>query len=144
MLQKNAPMPSPQESSLELAPETIIGAGVHIQGDIRGDSKMELRGTVDGNVALEGQLVIADGGKVIGDVSATSVLVDGEVRGNVRATDKVQLSSSAKLIGNLEADRISIQEGALFQGRVDELSTDGGRQDRQAAAEEELRQPVYG
>lgn len=146
MLQKKAPTTPPQESRPEpaAAPETIIGAGVHIEGDIRGNTKMELRGTVDGTVELDGLLVVADGGKVIGDVSATSVFVNGEVRGNVRARDKVQLSSSSKLIGNIEADSISINEGALFQGRVDEFPTNGGRRDRQATAEEELRQPVYG
>ncbi len=146
MLQKKAPLPLPQGSSLEpaAAPETIIGAGVRIIGDIQGSSKMELQGTVEGNVKLDGLLVIAEGGKVIGDVSATSVFVYGEVKGNIRAKEKVQLNSNSKLIGNLEADRISIQEGALFQGRVDELPTGGGSRDRQAIAEEELRQPVYG
>lgn len=138
MLQKKSPQvpdtaPSP-------APETIIGAGVRIQGDIQGASKMELHGTVEGNVELDGILVIGDRGKVVGDISATSVFVNGEVKGNVRAKDKVHLSSNSKLLGNVEAGAISIHEGALFQGRVGELPTGGRFQEQEAPSEPELQE----
>lgn len=142
MLQKK----SPQVPGVEPSPtqETIIGAGVRIKGDIQGDSKMEFHGTVEGNVELDGILVIGDSGKIVGDVSAISVFVDGEIKGNVRAKDKVQLSSNSKLMGNIEADKISIHEGALFQGRVDEVPTRGRVQEREAPSETEVREAVYG
>ncbi len=142
MLEKKSPQVPGSEPSL--TQETVIGAGVHIKGDIQGDSKMEFNGTVEGNVELDGILVIGDSGKIVGDVSAISVFVNGEIKGNVRAKDKVQLSANSKLMGNLEADRIAIREGALFQGRVDELSTPVRIQEREAPSETEVRAPVYG
>jgi cytoskeletal protein CcmA (bactofilin family) len=81
---------------------------------------MELKGTIEGDVKLKGHLVIAAGGKVTGDISATSVVVDGEVFGNLEAKGKVQLNRNAKMKGDLLAKSLTIQEGAAFAGRVSE------------------------
>ncbi len=103
-------------------PETLIGPGIHVRGDLQGKSNFHLRGTVEGNVLLEGRMVIGDGAKFIGDISATSVVLEGELTGNIDAREKVQLGSSSKMKGNIRANSIAIQEGALFEGKVSDFS----------------------
>jgi len=104
-------------------PETLIGPGVHVKGDLQGKSNFHLRGTVEGNVLLEGRMVIADGGRLVGDISATSVIVEGELTGNIQATEKVQLGGNARMKGNIRSNCLSIQDGATFEGSVSDFST---------------------
>jgi cytoskeletal protein CcmA (bactofilin family) len=124
--------------------ETVIGPGVHIKGDLQGTANVELKGTVEGNVNVDGLLVVGKGGKVIGDISATSVYLDGEVAGNIQAKEKARLSANAKLKGNLQASSLSIQEGARFQGRVGELPSHSGFQKPKQTPEAALEEaPLY-
>jgi cytoskeletal protein CcmA (bactofilin family) len=123
---------------------TVIGSDVHLKGGIQGQSDMEIHGTVEGDVKLEGRLLIGEDGKLTGDVWATSVVVQGEVLGNVTAREKVQLGASSKMKGNLRANSLSIQEGALFEGRVAETPTPSEvRELQEATAVPYKRQPVY-
>jgi cytoskeletal protein CcmA (bactofilin family) len=124
--------------------KTFIGPGIHVKGDIHGQSDLELEGTVEGNVKLEGLLVVGVGGRLEGDVSANAVVVEGEILGNINARDKVQLCSNCKMKGNLRSDSLSIQEGALFEGRVTELPTRAERELEHAAVKADYENaPVY-
>jgi len=67
-------------------------------------------------------MVIGDGARFIGDISATSVVLEGELTGNIDAREKVELGSSSRMKGSIRANRIAIQEGALFEGKVSDYS----------------------
>jgi cytoskeletal protein CcmA (bactofilin family) len=124
--------------------QTVIGPGVHIKGDINGLSDMELKGTIEGNVQLDGLLVVGDGGKITGDIAAESVVLQGEVLGNIDAREKATLCSNSRMKGNLRANALSIQEGALFEGKVSELPKQSeARELRHAHAPEYKSEPVY-
>ena len=143
MFEKNAPtQASPQDCATRN--QTVIGPDVHFKGDIQGRSDMEIQGTIEGNVKLDGILVVGEGGKLTGDVWATGVVVQGEVLGNITAREKVQLCSNSKVKGNLRANSLSIQEGALFEGRVAETPAQSEvREPQQNAVTDYERHPVY-
>ena len=46
------------------------------------------------------------------------MVVQGKLEGNVQASDRVDLKQSAVVTGDIAAQRISIDEGAYFKGRV--------------------------
>ena len=130
MLQKKAtPQASPQMPSQSPIPqaqaETVIGPGIHIKGDLQGKSNIQVKGTLEGNVRLEGRVVIGTGGKLIGDISANAVIIEGAVTGNIEAREKVELGSRSRIKGNIQAGTLSIQEGAYFEGRVSDRPTNG-------------------
>jgi cytoskeletal protein CcmA (bactofilin family) len=138
---KQTPAPRVERSNPQ---QTVIGPGIHIKGDIHGRSDVELKGTIEGNIRLEGLLTVGDGGRLKGDIAAKSVVVQGEVLGNIDAQEKVQLCSNCRMKGNLRANSLSIQEGALFEGRVAELPTRAERGLMQSVVEEDHeKQPVY-
>ena len=146
MFEKKAPAttsaPSVERSTQQQ--QTVIGPGIHVIGNIRGQSNMELKGTIEGNVKLDGLLVVGAGGRLEGDVSADAVVVEGEILGNIDARDKVELCSNCKMKGDLRANSLSIKEGALFEGRVSELPTRADLGREHAAAETEFeKEPVY-
>ena len=96
---------------------TTLGADAVFKGQLQFEKGVKLLGRFDGEISSEGQLVIADGATLTGDVKAGSVRVDGQVKGNLNATTKVQLSASARLEGDVQTQRLEVAEGAVLVGR---------------------------
>jgi cytoskeletal protein CcmA (bactofilin family) len=69
-----------------------------------------------------GTLIIAETGKAEADINVAVAIIEGEVRGNIHATECVEIANHASVIGNIEAGTISIQPGAVFEGRCNFLS----------------------
>ena len=78
---------------------TVIGAEVRFVGDVTGKTNIEIRGTLEGSCRIEGLAQIAGGGTVIGDVTATDVIVEGRVEGDLHAGNKIELRATAKVEG---------------------------------------------
>ncbi len=96
---------------------TTLGADAVFKGQLQFEKGVKLLGKFDGEISSEGQLVVADGATLTGDVKAGSVRVDGQVKGNLHATSKVQLSASARLEGDVQTQRLEVAEGAVLVGR---------------------------
>ena len=69
-----------------------------------------------------GTLIITEAGKAEADITVAVAIIEGEVRGNIHATERVEIANHASVIGNIEAGTISIQPGAVFEGRCIFLS----------------------
>jgi len=97
--------------------KTVIGPETRIAGPLTGKDDLEIHGTVDGPVHGEASVTIAAGARVAGEVRGRDVIIGGELAHPVFATGLVRLLSSAKLTGDIEAPRIAIDEGAVFDGQ---------------------------
>jgi cytoskeletal protein CcmA (bactofilin family) len=64
-----------------------------------------------------GHLIVDPGGTVDADILVPVVTIHGCVRGDIRAAQRVELAGSAKVIGDIETPRLSIDPGAMFEGR---------------------------
>jgi cytoskeletal protein CcmA (bactofilin family) len=104
----------------------VIGSGVQIKGDIKAPSNVELCGTVEGSFEVDGHFVIRESGRLIGNVSANDIVVEGEVEGQVVAAQKVELGSTGRIQGDVQAKAVSIAEGAFFQGKVQMAGSGSG------------------
>ena len=96
---------------------TVLGADAVFKGQLQFEKGVRLLGKFDGEINSGGQLLIADGAALTGDVKAGSIRVDGNVKGNLNAGEKVQLTASAKVEGDLQASRLEVAEGAVLVGR---------------------------
>src|SRR5215467_76859 len=97
----------------------VIGAKARVRGRISGDGHLLVEGQVEGDIAIRGDLVIADGGSATSNVDAQSVTVSGVLEGDVTARGAVKIESGARVVGNMHGDHVSIEEGAQFKGRLD-------------------------
>jgi cytoskeletal protein CcmA (bactofilin family) len=72
---------------LDRPPETSIGKGVRIQGELRFDRLLRIDGTFTGNLRSRGSVIIGPTGTFVGDMMDISVvLVDGgKIKGNLTA-----------------------------------------------------------
>ncbi len=96
---------------------TTLGADAVFKGTLKFQKAVRLLGKFEGEITSEGQLVVAEGAKLNGDVKAGTVRIEGQVKGNVAAAAKVQLTSSARLEGDVESARLEVAEGAVLIGR---------------------------
>jgi len=98
---------------------TVIGQGITIEGEVSADEEVIIQGTIRGKLSGRDAIVIEQSAVIEADVSATSVVLGGQVTGNVTATDRVELQSGSKLVGDVKAGRLTIADGASFKGNVD-------------------------
>ena len=97
-----------------------IGATVFIKGNITAAEELAITGRVEGNIHLEaGDLVLAAGSQVTGDVSAPSVAIYGNVRGNVTATQRVIVRPGAIVGGSINTPALVVEDGAVMNCRVE-------------------------
>ena len=97
-----------------------IGKSVIIKGELSGSEDLYVDGVVEGTIQLQNNnLVIGPNGQVRASVHAKGVAVQGKIEGNIRATERAELRKSAAVVGDIFTQRIAIEEGAYFKGKVD-------------------------
>ena len=97
-----------------------IGKSVVIKGELSGSEDLYLDGQVEGNIELRSNnLTIGPNGNVKANVTAKGVVVQGKVEGTVNAAERVELRKSAVVNGDVITQRVAIEEGAFFKGKID-------------------------
>jgi len=97
-----------------------IGKSVIIKGELSGSEDLYVDGSVEGTIELKGNnLTIGPNGQVRANVNAKSVVVQGKLQGNIHATDRAELRKSANAVGDIVTQRVAIEDGAYFKGKVD-------------------------
>src|SRR5690606_11881312 len=87
----------------------LIPEGVIIEGNITGGSETEISGRVEGNVQINGNLMLGKSALVTGNVRAASCRIDGLVDGKVECSEEVDLGQSGRVDGDVGAgQRISL------------------------------------
>src|SRR2546428_9461092 len=100
-----------------------IGKSVSIKGELSGSEDIYVDGEVDGSIQLSGNsLTIGPNGRVHANVSAKSVTVGGSLEGNIQATERTELRKTAVVNGDVQTQRIAIEEGAYFKGKLEILA----------------------
>ena len=95
---------------------TLIGDGLSITGNLKGDNEIQIDGVLEGNVKCR-VLTIGDSGKVNGKVNAEKVVIGGSFIGQIKAV-AVSLTNSAKVQGDITVrDGLSIENGGQFEGQ---------------------------
>jgi len=97
---------------------TVVGPGLTIDGNLRGPGSFELKGSFKGELSVEGLVWIRSAGSVDGDITAVSVVVEGEVVGNIQATGKVDLRKDCRVEGDITATSVTAADGSFFEGRI--------------------------
>jgi cytoskeletal protein CcmA (bactofilin family) len=88
------------------------------KGELSADEDMVLLGRVEGSITHTESLTVGASGVVIGDLCARVLTIKGTVEGDLEASEAIVISPSANVLGDLVAPRVSVVEGAVFNGRV--------------------------
>jgi cytoskeletal protein CcmA (bactofilin family) len=101
-----------------MSQSSVIGAGTVVRGNLEGEGSLEVYGRVNGDVSMTGEVLVGEGGAVLGAITASKISVSGAVQGDLRGTEAVLLERGAKVVGDLSAPRVGIANGALVRGAV--------------------------
>jgi cytoskeletal protein CcmA (bactofilin family) len=115
--------------------ESVIAAGLTIEGTIAGNGDVRIAGQFHGDVNVQGSLTIEAGAKLVGGVRASNVIIDGELEGNIDAATRVELRSTGVLNGNLNTGSLTVAAGSRMRGQVEFGWTKEGGQRSDTPAE---------
>ncbi|MCW5835886.1 MAG: polymer-forming cytoskeletal protein, partial [Labilithrix sp.] len=99
-----------------MATSTVIGRASFIRGRVSGDGDLEIAGRVEGEVAVNGDVVVDTSGLVAANVSAARIVVRGAVKGDLVAEQVLLIEAGARVVGDLRAPRVAIAPGGLVRG----------------------------
>jgi len=99
--------------------ESLLAAGLMIEGKIEGSGHVRIAGNFKGDVHVQGNLTIEAGAKVTGGVRAHTVVVGGELEGNIDAASRVELLQTGVLNGDLKAGSLTVAAGSRMRGRAE-------------------------
>jgi cytoskeletal protein CcmA (bactofilin family) len=97
-------------------PETVVSAGMRIEGELKSSGNIQLDGIVAGKVHTSQDLLIGPNAQIDADLIAANAVVAGIVKGNITAKGSVVIAETGKVVGNISCAQLGIREGAYFSG----------------------------
>ncbi len=122
--------PGPGAAANRSAPRTaeggdsLIGAGLNIEGKIEGTGNVRIAGRFKGDVRIDGNFSIETGAQLTGQVVAAVVIVGGELQGNIESARRVEVLDGGSIVGDVKAGSITVAAGSRMHGHV-EFGWDG-------------------
>lgn len=97
-------------------PINSITKGTTIKGNISANGDFRMDGVLQGNITLNGKLVVGEAGMVTGNVICQNANIIGSVTGNITVQELLALHSTAHVKGDIVINKLSIEPGATFTG----------------------------
>lgn len=98
-------------------PSTIIGKDTILEtATIKSKASIQVNGIVQGDLDVEASVVIGQGGKIKGNITAIFALIAGQVEGNVQAREQLHITKTAVITGDIICNSIIIDDGAVLNG----------------------------
>lgn len=111
---------SRSKTSGDAVADARVGSGTRIRGRVSGDGNLVVEGRVEGNVTLSGVVRVAEGGAIEADViEADALVVSGSASGELRVSGEVHATSGSDVRGNIVGGTLALDDGAHFEGRID-------------------------
>jgi cytoskeletal protein CcmA (bactofilin family) len=109
---------------------SVIGPGINWLGDLRGRGGVRIEGSITGEIAISGLVVVGETGKVeCQNLEADTVIIAGTVKGNITC-QKLEIRASGKVWGDIVTMSFTSEDGAFYRGqmrmeeRVEAVSSD--------------------
>jgi cytoskeletal protein CcmA (bactofilin family) len=97
---------------------TVLGPGINWNGDLRGKGGVRIEGTLEGEIAVRGLVIIGETGRVTcQQVKADTVIVAGAVNGQIIAL-KLEIRATGRVYGDVTTQSFATEEGAFLRGKV--------------------------
>jgi cytoskeletal protein CcmA (bactofilin family) len=101
---------------------SFIGADVTVTGNIGGKGSLHIDGRVDGDVGCS-SVTLGQNGQINGNLTADDARIAGTIAGTV-AAKSLMIDATARITGDLSYDSVSVESGAMVEGRVKRLTRD--------------------
>lgn len=97
---------------------SVVADGISLRGKLNGAGGVRIEGAYDGDIELDGLLVIGTTGRVTcPQLKARHVIVAGALRGDIIA-EKVEIRAGGRVWGDVTTVAMSTEEGAFLRGQI--------------------------
>jgi cytoskeletal protein CcmA (bactofilin family) len=99
---------------------SVIGETLYFKGELSAGEDLVIEGTVEGTIN-QGKccLTVKPKGRLVANVNATKIFIEGKVKGDLHATVSVKVRQSGEVEGNIVAPSVALEEGATFNGTIE-------------------------
>ncbi len=104
--------------------DTVIGKDTEIKGEVRGMGTIRIDGKIEGEINVQGDIVVGETSKIVADITARNVTAAGEIIGNINADGKLEIIEKGKVRGDIKVASLVINDGAIFDGKS-QMAEDG-------------------
>lgn len=108
--EETAGLPDPKNS-------TVVTKGLTMSGALHGEGVVQIEGTLEGEVDLDGTLVVTETGLVKGPVVANEVRIAGSIQGSIIARSHLWLERTGRIEGDVSTASLVVEAGGQFEGR---------------------------
>ncbi len=99
---------------------SVIGPTMVFKGELSADEDLVIEGRIEGTIAHHKKhLTVGKQGRVMADIHASSVIIEGKHVGDIYSEGVVSLANGADVKGNIYCARIIMEDGARFKGMID-------------------------
>ena len=97
---------------------TLIGVDARIEGHLDFAGTLRLDGQLEGQMTgRNGVLIVGEKAQIKADINVHKAVIMGTITGSVSALDKIELYPPAKITGDICAPMITIESGAVLNGK---------------------------
>ena len=89
-----------------------------ITGDIISQTNMRLDGNIKGTLRVKGKLVLGTSGSVEGEIQCENAEIEGTITGNIHVSELLSLKSTSKINGDISTQKLSMEAGAMHNGKT--------------------------
>jgi cytoskeletal protein CcmA (bactofilin family) len=97
--------------------ETVIGPSVTVKGNLNSNGNIIIEGILKGGIKTAGGVFVGNKAQITADIEAKDSHVGGEIHGNLKIEGALSLFSSAKIFGDIECSSLSVENGAIINGK---------------------------
>mgnify|MGYP001086580307 CR=1 FL=1 len=117
MFRKNTTSNQEQPARIERV-TSVLGSGIIWKGKLTGKGGVRIEGTFEGEIAIQGLVVVGETGKVnCENVRANNVIIAGGVNGGITA-EKLEIRKTGRVWGNVTVSAFSTEEGGFLRGQI--------------------------
>jgi len=92
----------------------VVPEGAIINGSMMSGSESEIAGRIEGDVTVDGKLMLASSALITGNVRAASCSVEGLVEGKMECTNELELGPTGRLNADVMAGKRMVLRGQVF------------------------------
>jgi cytoskeletal protein CcmA (bactofilin family) len=96
--------------------EVIIGSDTVVKGEIVSKGTVRIDGCFEGSLSAD-CVIIGEGGNILGDVTAKTMIAAGRLTGNIHSVESVEIQPKGEVCGDIYTQKLSVAEGGVFEGR---------------------------
>jgi len=97
---------------------SVLSSGIIWKGSLSGSGGVRIEGAFEGDISLQGLLVVGETGRVTCDnLRANVAIIAGAVKGDITA-EKLEIRSTGRVWGNVVVSSFSTEDGAFLRGQI--------------------------